>query len=135
MTNNAKIGGIMTIICGAMGVLGLFGALFVIVLFRYLPADMFGSYNNAMSGTMSMTEMSNLMIVVYGAMGVGCALLGALAIVGGVYALKRRYWGLALAGAIAGVMIFFPCGIAATIFTAISKPEFASGSTSGVIAS
>jgi|WetSurMetagenome_2_1015567.scaffolds.fasta_scaffold18824_3 hypothetical protein len=130
MANNAKIGGILSIICGAFGVLGLFCMLLVIVLIRYIPTDTFGLYGNSLSTT----EVSNLLIVIYGAMGVGCALLGALAIVGGAYALKRRYWGLALAGAIAGVLIFFPCGIAAIIFTAISRPEFASGSTSGVIA-
>jgi hypothetical protein len=75
----------------------------------------------------------SLMTMMYGAMGVGSALLGVLGIIGGAYALKRQYWGLALTGAIAGVLVFFPCGIPAIIFVAISRAEFASRSASGVI--
>jgi hypothetical protein len=47
-----------------------------------------------------------------------------LTIVGGIYALKRKIWGLALAGSIAAIIISSPLGIAATVFTALSKNEF-----------
>jgi hypothetical protein len=130
MTNNAKIGGILTIICGAFGVLGLFAFIFSIIFMRWIftnTPDLYGS-------TMSLEELDYFITIIYGAMGVGYALLGVLAIVGGVYALKRRHWGLALAGAIAGVIVFFPCGIPAIIFTTIARPEFAAAGTSGVIA-
>ena len=52
------------------------------------------------------------------------AIATILALVGGIYALQRKKWGLALAGSIAA---FFPTGllgIAAIIFTALSKKEF-----------
>jgi len=39
-----------------------------------------------------------------------CLLLGILGIVGGVYALKRKHWGLGLTAAIAGTLLFFPTG-------------------------
>jgi len=53
-------------------------------------------------------------------------ILGIVAVVGGIYSLRRRAWGLALAGAICSV--FLPhitiLGILAIIFIAISKREF-----------
>jgi len=51
-------------------------------------------------------------------------ILGALSIIGGVFSLKRKYWGLALAGAIAAIFPFFPLGILAIIFVAMGKNEF-----------
>ena len=51
--------------------------------------------------------------------------LGALALLGGICAVKRRLWGLALAGAIsASLSLFFP-GIPALALTTLSKKEFA----------
>jgi hypothetical protein len=51
-------------------------------------------------------------------------LLGALAIVGGIYALKRKIWGLALAGSIAAIFGSMPLGIAGLVLTVLSKKEF-----------
>jgi hypothetical protein len=50
--------------------------------------------------------------------------LGAVAIVGGVYALKRRKWGLALAGSICSVITVALLGIPALIFVILGKDEF-----------
>ena len=47
-----------------------------------------------------------------------------LAIVGGLYALKRKKWGWALTGAIAALIASWPFGIAAIIFTVMSQKEF-----------
>ncbi|MBN1691279.1 MAG: hypothetical protein JW901_09670 [Dehalococcoidia bacterium] len=52
-------------------------------------------------------------------------LLGLLAIAGGVCALLRKAWGLALAGAIGGFFVAPLLCLFAIIFTAISKKEFA----------
>ena len=57
-----------------------------------------------------------------GVIGFPLILLGIVAIIGGIYSLRRKAWGMALAGAICtlpGVM-----GILATIFIALSKQEF-----------
>lgn len=51
-------------------------------------------------------------------------IVGILAIVGGIYALQRRNWGLALAGSIAAFFPSWLLGIAAIIFTALSREEF-----------
>ena len=60
------------------------------------------------------------------AVSVPFSVIGILAIVGGIYALRRKVWGLALAGSIASLFslhLFF-LGIAAIVFTALSKNEF-----------
>jgi len=51
-------------------------------------------------------------------------IISILAIVGGIYALKRKNWGMALAGSIAAFFCSFPLGIAAIVLTALSKNEF-----------
>ena len=65
-----------------------------------------------------------MMTVFYSAIGLFYALVGVLGIVGGVFALKKNRWSLALAGAIAGTVTFFPCGIPAIIFVTLAKQEF-----------
>ena len=60
-----------------------------------------------------------------GAIGVPLIVSGIVAIVGGIYALRRRIWGLALAGAICAVFSgYLILGILAIIFVAIGKDEF-----------
>lgn len=49
---------------------------------------------------------------------------GILAIIGGIYALRKKKWGLALAGSIGALFGSSPLGVAAIIFTALSKNEF-----------
>lgn len=54
--------------------------------------------------------------------------VGVVAIIGGIYAIKRKMWGLALAGAICSLFLAHVgfLGIAAIIFVALSKKEFTS---------
>jgi len=51
-------------------------------------------------------------------------ILGIVAIIGGVYALKRRIWGLALAGSICAFFCVWFLGIPAIIFVILGKREF-----------
>ena len=53
-------------------------------------------------------------------------IIGALAIVGGIFAIKRRIWGLALAGSICALFPLVIPGILAIIFVSQSKSEFGS---------
>jgi len=50
-----------------------------------------------------------------------------VAIVGGICAVRRRIWGLALAGSICALAGFVIPGILAIIFVSLSKREFESG--------
>jgi hypothetical protein len=64
-------------------------------------------------------------VVIFSSIAVPVILIAILAIVGGIYAMRRKIWGLALAGSIAA--FFSPCwylGVAAIVFTALSKKEF-----------
>jgi hypothetical protein len=51
---------------------------------------------------------------------------GAVAIAGGIAALNRRSFGLAVAGSIIAVLLFFPLGVVALILTVLAEPEFRS---------
>jgi hypothetical protein len=53
-------------------------------------------------------------------------IVAVFAIVGGIYALKRRFWGLALAGSICALFPLVIPGILAIIFVSQSKSEFES---------
>ena len=64
-----------------------------------------------------------------GLIGIPRIILSVVAIVGGIYALKRRLWGLALAGAICALLFTLPVlgwilAILAIIFVALGKGEF-----------
>jgi hypothetical protein len=59
-----------------------------------------------------------------GAVAIPMVILGIVAIVGGIYALKRRIWGLALAGSICAAVGPWILGIPAIIFVALGKDEF-----------
>ncbi len=51
-------------------------------------------------------------------------IIGVLALIGGIYSLRRKTWGLALAGAIASTVYWFFVGIPTIVFLAQSKDEF-----------
>jgi len=102
--------GILSIVAGGVGVvwgimlitLGASGASFA-------PAG----------APLGFVEMHSLLIVT-----VVLVLLGAVAIVGGIYALQRRNWRLALAGSICSLFCLWFVGIPAIIFTVMGKEEF-----------
>jgi hypothetical protein len=125
MQNESKIGGIFSIISGAFGVLGLLMIVMVLVLFNYV------SHNVRYSDLPP--QFMDIMYITYGVMGIFLAALGVLAIVGGVFAVKRERWGWALAGAIASIFTFTPCGIVAVVLIAKSQAEFKKGVLAGGI--
>jgi ABC-type Co2+ transport system permease subunit len=59
-----------------------------------------------------------------GAIGAPLIVLGIVAIVGGIYALRRKIWGLALAGCICALVGPWFLGIPAIIFVCMGKGEF-----------
>jgi len=103
--------GILEIICGAWALLFSFGLILFGSIFRTMPIP----------------DMPAFVGPLIGALSIPFGIFAILAIVGGVFALRRKIWGLALAGAI--VSIFIPymilLAIAAIVFVALSKNEFA----------
>ncbi|MFC2050173.1 hypothetical protein ACFLTN_03230 [Chloroflexota bacterium] len=51
-------------------------------------------------------------------------IVGVLGLIGGIYALQRKKWGLALTGSIAITFFWFILGIPAIVFTVQSRKEF-----------
>ena len=117
MPNNARVGGILSIVAGAFGALWIIVAVFLIVASFFVYTEPY--YDVAPS-----TDVLLIAILFYGFMGLLFLAAGVLAIVGGVFALRKKVWGLALTGAIAGTIAFFPCGIPAIIFTSLGRKEF-----------
>jgi len=52
------------------------------------------------------------------------AVSSSLPLIGGIYAIQRKSWGLALAGSIVAILPAAPLGITSTILIALSKNEF-----------
>ena len=127
MSNNAKIGGVLTIVSGALGVLGGFFALLGILAVRSIsgmPEFYYDYYYYP-------TDFLTFIAVFYAVIGISGLILGILGITGGVFALQKKRWGLALAGAITGCFTFLPCGVPAIIFVAMAKSEFPAKQPSG----
>ena len=61
---------------------------------------------------------------VAGVMAAVLAGLGVLELIAGIYAIRRKNWGLALAGSIVAALPFEVLGILALIFVAMGKNEF-----------
>jgi hypothetical protein len=114
MENKSQVAGILSIISGAFGILGMAWMLIVIRVVKAVveldPTVPYGFFR--------------IMTLFYLGIGVVLTIIGILGIVGGVVALKRKCWGLALAGAIASIFTFFPCGVAAVVIISMAKPEF-----------
>lgn len=98
-----KAGGILTIIGGCFGIgVGAFLATM-------------GHIADALTGMMWFSG--------YG-IGPGFIGIGIVALIGGIYALKSRVWGFALAGAILAIICGGPFGVLGTIFIALRKRDF-----------
>ena len=106
--------GIMSIICGVGQVIG--GIVFAVgnsLLARFTGIPFIGGVIERFSAY-------------YTLIGATLIVLGVIAIVGGIYALRRRIWGLALAGSICALPLFI-LGIPAIIFVIRGKREFERG--------
>ena len=119
MNHYAKVGGILTIVSGSLAVLSVAMALFSIYTFRFMFSRPLPPAPYELP-----PEFLTIMTVFYGVFGLFFALSGMLRVIGGVSALKKKRWGLALAGAIAGTITFMPVGIPAIIYVTIAKQEF-----------
>ena len=115
MGNKSQIAGILSIISGSLSIIGGFFALVLISLIN----TGFWFYSDP-----DLADLVPFLSAVYLVSGIIAIILGILGIVGGIYSLKRRVWGLALAGAISAILTAFPLGIAAVILISLGKEEF-----------
>jgi hypothetical protein len=119
--NHAFTSGILSIISGAIGI--LYGLMFIGIGLVFL--FMFNDMPGMSTADIEFSEpMAWIICAVYCFLGVIFFLMSILVIVGGSFALKKKYWGWALAGAICGAVVFLPLGIAAVVLVTLAKPEF-----------
>ena len=59
------------------------------------------------------------------AIGGGLLALGIVALIGGIFTLRRKVWGFSLAGAICAMFPCVPLGVVAIIFVSMRRREFA----------
>lgn len=118
------VAGILDIVSGAMGVLmGLFMSLHLNIAraIQAAPgaAPRFGPHLGGFP------QMPPFFFPGMGlAMGITIVIIGALAIVGGIFALRNKVWSLALAGSIGAVLTGRLLGVLALIFTVLGRKDF-----------
>lgn len=112
--------GIINIICGAWFLIG--GATVLATLTSPLVRVIAKYYWHSMgySGVPDISFVNSVASVV----GVACIILGIVSVLGGVYAIRRRLWGIALTGSISTLICSILLGIPAIVFTTVAKGEF-----------
>jgi len=110
-----KVAGILDIVAGSLGVMFPFIMALWFVFFSMAMRSDPGEFHDFPVSFMAIF-MIPFALFMLGA--------GILAIIGGVHALKRKKWGLALAGSIGAVFTQFVLGVVAIIFTVMGKNEF-----------
>jgi len=112
-----KIAGLLNILAGSIGILG---SVIAIVLFSFVnnpqnnPLPLDGSFGDPLAWALIISFL----------------LINLIAVAGGFAAIKRKLWGLALAGAICSLLSLWAgvLGIASIVFLALSRHEFGNGS-------
>ena len=110
-TSKPTVAGVLNIITGALGIIG---AISTFIGFGVVSGAMgipTGYIPEFVPGIVLGTAIFALII-------------SLLALVGGIFAVKRKQWGWTLAGSIAAIFVFLPLGIASTVLAAQSKNEF-----------
>ena len=112
------VAGILNIITGIINLFGMF------VVIGLLTA--FGG------GILSIIRIADMMPIwlsgmVHGVLiitAILLAVLSSLPLIGGVYAIQRKAWSLALTGSVVAILSIPPLGIVSTVLVSLSKNEF-----------
>ena len=108
-TWKSQVGGILAIIGGVIGLLASMGILIAITVLNTVWSW----------GLLPINVIGILWIIL-----VPMFICGVLAIIGGVFAVQRKNYSMALTGAIAALFPAWIFGLGAIVFTAISRDEF-----------
>jgi hypothetical protein len=103
------VAGILDIVAGVIGVLAGIG----VAIWAQIMGLVAGAYIPGLPSD-----------VVFSLIGVPLIILGVVAIVGGIFSLRRRIWGLAYAGGICALLLTFILGILSITFVSLGKGEF-----------
>ena len=109
------VAGILDIVSGALALISVLGMINAIIFIENNPHI---DITRASSGV-----PVNVMPILW-SIAILYLIIAILALIGGVYTLQRKKWGLALTGSIAITIFWFFVGIPTIVFTAQSKNEF-----------
>ena len=112
------VAGILNI---ALGILNLFGMLMIIGLMVAFGGGILTIVRIAEFMPIWMSGMVQGVLII---LAILLAVSSSLPLIGGIYAIQRKAWGLALAGSIVAILPAVPLGIISTILVALSKDEF-----------
>jgi len=116
--------GILNIVAGVVGLIAVLGLIIAIIVVG--SSFMFWQAIPEIAPGVNAPFVQSILLII----AIPLAIVSILALVGGVYALQRKIWGLALAGSIASILASIPLlgglpvGITATVLMALSKDEF-----------
>ena len=108
--------GILDVVSGAIGMVG--GIYFVIL------SAVFRTIHEFIGMDPVIIQQTEQIISKLFAVPFVLVFIGIISIIGGVYALQRRIWPLALAGAISSCIVFPVFGIPSIIITGLAQEEF-----------
>jgi len=114
------VAGVLNIIVGIISLFGMFVVIGLLAAFS--------------GGVLTLARMAELMPLwlsgmIHGVLIVVAlllAVLSSLPLIGGIYALQRKSWGLALAGSIVAILAIAPLGITSAVLVVMAKDEFES---------
>ncbi len=110
-TVKPRIAGYLLVITGSIAILGMLLMTFIL-------------WALAQGMAVGYAEPGNAPLALILIMGLLFTIPGIIAVLGGVNALRRRRWGLALAGAIGACFYFNVLGIPALVLVLLGKNEF-----------
>ena len=111
------VAGILIIIAGAFNLLGFLGVIIAIIAVGSGPF-IWGFFPELGPLTVGFVQTILAIVAVF------LVVTGILPLLGGIYALQRKKWGLALAGSIVAIPGSTLFGIASTVLIALSRDEF-----------
>jgi hypothetical protein len=103
------VAGILILISGGFRLLGALGVIIASVFISIAP---------------EINDIFQNPLLIFLIFGIFLLISGVIAIVGGIYTLQRRNWGMSLTGAIFAFLPFQLLGLASIILVAISRQEF-----------
>jgi len=113
--------GILNIISGAFL---LIGGIIVLSLLNQprvaVPWASYAMYSMGFEGEPSSSFVTIFIVI----LAIAIIIPGVVSTIGGICSIKRRLWGIALAGSVSTFLMLFVLGIPTIALTAISKREF-----------
>jgi hypothetical protein len=112
------IAGILDII---IGVINLFGMFVVIGLLAAFGGGLLSIVRIAEMMPIWLSGMVHGILII---MAIMLAVLSSLPLIGGIYALQRKAWSMALVGSAVAIVSMPPLGIVSTVLVSLSRSEF-----------